>query len=459
MSLNLYNRIRKNFNIRLTLWYLAVLIIAYALLFTIAYYSLFSSLKREDEKIILLKFKEYSAEYEKDEITGVEKRINAERDGEKPMPFFVRIADKDNRTLSLSLPDKWTGIDLDVIGRISVQNKEQKTHVFEILSFPLGDGNFMQIGKEVGHREEILAQFRRVFTGVVFPAILISIMGGYLVTFRAIRPIRNLTQTVQSIIDNNRMDVRVSGGKTEDEINGLVILFNTMLDRIENLIKGMKESLDNVAHDLRTPMTRLKMIAESAIQEDKGTEDCREALSDCLEESERILKILNTLMDISEAKAKTLKLDIRQIDISSLVEEVVELYHFIAEEKDIIIEVKCQQGLHVSADPDRMRQVLANLIDNAVKYTPNGGRVYVDTFKKDRQVTIAIKDTGIGIREEDLPKIFDRLYRADVSRTQRGLGLGLAIVKSLLELHAAHIEVASKLGTGSTFTVYLPQDT
>ncbi|HOS60638.1 MAG TPA: HAMP domain-containing protein, partial [Syntrophorhabdaceae bacterium] len=233
MSLNLYNRIRKNFSIRLTLWYLAVLIIAYALLFTIAYYSLFSSLKREDEKIILLKFKEYSAEYEKDEITGVEKRINAERDGEKPMPFFVRIADKDNRTLSLSLPDKWTGIDLDVIGRISVQNKEQKTHVFEILSFPLGDGNFMQIGKEVGHREEILAQFRRVFTGVVFPAILISIMGGYLVTFRAIRPIRNLTQTVQSIIDNNRMDVRVSGGKTEDEINGLVIVFNTMLNRIE----------------------------------------------------------------------------------------------------------------------------------------------------------------------------------------------------------------------------------
>jgi signal transduction histidine kinase len=293
----------------------------------------------------------------------------------------------------------------------------------------------------------------------MIPAVLIGLIGGYLVTFRALRPIRHLTRTVTSIIETGGMEARVPPGKTEDELSGLVILFNRMLERIENLIKGMKESLDNVAHDLRSPMTRLRGIAENALQSNQGLEACREALSDGLEESDRIIKMLNTLMDISEAKTGTLKLDRERIDVSVLIEEVVELYRYIAEEKNISIHTGPSGDLHISADPSRIRQVLGNLLDNAVKYTPEGGRVNVEVYQKEKEVIITVRDTGIGISEEDLPKIWDRLYRGDESRSQRGLGLGLSLVKSIVEIHGGHVEVSSEPGSGSTFAVYLPQST
>lgn len=467
MSLNLHNSVRKNFSLRLTVWYTAVSILAYMLLFAIAYYSILSSLKKEDQRVVLSKYKEYVGEYLRDGVSGIEMSINAERDDEKPINLFVRIASENNYTLFLSLPDQWAGIDLAQIKNITVHKKEHRikisakgyNSVFEITTFSLEDGNFLQIGKEINHREEILERFKKVFTGVMILAILISLTGGYIIIFRSLQPIRNLTKTVESIIDTGKMEDRVPAGKTDDELNKLVRLFNLMLERIENLIGGMKESLDNVAHELKTPMTRLRGIAEDALQKEENHNSYREALSDCLEESERIIKMLNTIMDISEAKAGTLNLDIKQIDVSTLVEEVVELYRYIADEKNIVISTDCKENIHLMADEDRLKQILGNLLDNAVKYTPAGGRIDVEASQKAGQIFIVIKDTGIGIRQEDLAKIWDRFYRTEEGRTQRGLGLGLSIVKSLVELHGGHVDVASKPGSGTTFTLYLPQTT
>ena len=292
--------------------------------------------------------------------------------------------------------------------------------------------------------------------GVMIPMILISLAGGAFLAFRALRPIRDLIQTTQSIVNTGKMDARVPIGRTGDELDELTGLFNRMLERIESLIKGMREALDNVAHDLRTPMTRLRGIAETTLQSDQGREHYEEALADCLEESERVLTLLNTLMDISEAETGTMKLSLAPVNISDLIEDTVGLYEYVAEDKNITISVNCAKNIAMTADRNRMRQVLANLVDDAIKYTPSGGSISIDAYHEQDQTVILVKDTGVGIPPEDIPKIWDRLYRGDKSRSQPGLGLGLSLVKAVVEAHKGRIEVHSVPGGGSAFTLYFP---
>lgn len=464
MSSNRLDRMKRNLSLRLAVWYTAVSLLACIVLFASAYYSLSSSLENEDRKAIRLKFTEYMRAFQKDDLMGVEALINAERDSAKPVPFFVRIAGPENGTLLLSLPDQWTGLDPTQIKGPSIRETNQQIRVkagnietvFEIITFPLPENHFFQIGKDIRYREELLTRFRHVFAGVMIPAILVGLIGGCFVTFRALQPVRHLTRTVRSVVETGNVESRVPTGKIDDELNELVLLVNRMLERIERLIRGMQESLDSVAHELRTPLARLRGVAENALQADPNLATCREALSDCLEEAERIVNLLNTLMDISEAKTGVLHLNRQSVDVSALMEELVELYRYIAEEKHIDIRTDVVSGLAIYADPNRMRQALGNLLDNAVKYTPTGGRVDVSVKQEDRYVIVAVTDTGIGILPENLTKIWERLFRGEESRLQHGLGLGLSFVKSIIEVHGGHVDVLSSPGTGSTFSVHLP---
>jgi signal transduction histidine kinase len=290
----------------------------------------------------------------------------------------------------------------------------------------------------------------------LIPVILLGVTGGAFLALRALRPIRHLSIAARSIIDTARFESRVPDTKTGDELNELVILFNQMLEKIEHLIGGMRDALDNVAHDLRTPVTRLRGVAEQSLRSNAGADACREALADCLEESDRVMAILNSLMDISEAETGTMKLAFEDVNLAELIHEVTGLYDHVADEAQVRMTTDVPPVLSLRADRTRLRQAVANLVDNAIKYTPSGGRVEIAATRAEREVHLSVRDNGIGIPADELPRIWDRLYRGDKSRSQRGLGLGLSLVKAVVQAHQGRVEASSDPGGGSVFSLSLP---
>lgn len=466
MPLVTIKRLARTTGFRLALWYSLIFISSSLLLFSLLYFPLRSAIKEKDRNIILAKLNEYTLQEERSGIQAMLSEIRLEDDHNSQAGFFVRVADSTGQSLIVTLPPEWHQLDREFSPLFRsgggadgwiVLSAEGRDDSLEIVSRRLGSGYLLQIGRGSGERQKILEYFGEVFAGIMLPMIIFGFAGGFFLAFRSLRPVRDLIQVVRSL-DIGKMDAaRVPSRQTGDELDELVRLFNTMLEKIEQLLTGMRAALDNVAHDLRTPVTRMRAGIEVALQSDKA-EVLREALLDCAEESERIITMLNTLMDISEAETGVMKLYRQPIDVVSLLVEVVDLYQYVAEENGVAVVVSGPADLTVMADMDRMRQVIGNLLDNSLKHTPPGGRIELTCARQTGKVVIRVQDTGTGIPPHDLSRIFDRLYRGDHSRSQRGLGLGLSLVKAVIHAHAGSIEVESALGQGATFILRLPAD-
>ncbi len=224
-----------------------------------------------------------------------------------------------------------------------------------------------------------------------------GLAGGRMLTWSALRPLRSLARTVESILRTGQTRARVSVPPARDALADLGVLINQMLDRIDALIAGLRGSLDNVAHDLRTPVTRLRATAETALREPRTAGEYREALADCLEEADRVMTMLDAVMDIAEAETGTMRLKKEAVDLGAIVRDATELYADVAEHKGVRLDVDVHAELVASADRARLTQAVANLVDNAVKYTPAGGRVRVSAAAGAQGPAIEVADNGLGI--------------------------------------------------------------
>ncbi len=448
---------------RLAFCYSSIFIVSSLAFFLIAYLFLTQIVVDQDRKMVNLKIDEYDLMERNKGINALLDEIRQEHSSNQAAGFFVRLATPDDSTLLMTVPKRFRKIDFSILE----DRKELKARewfflhikgdedMLEIESRRLSDGYILQIGKGSEEREELLEHFRELFAMIMIPVVLIGILAGAFMAYRSLRPLRDLIGTVKQI-DTGRMDARVPSYHTGDELDELVRLFNGMLQKIQNLITGMQEALDNVAHDLRTPVTRMRSVIETTLQGPGDEDTLREALMDCAEESERICSMLKVLLDISEAEAGVIRLDLKWLDLKGLLQDIVDLYQFVAEEKGIDIDLTITEGLKAELDEDRIKQVVANLLDNAVKYSPEGGSIKVDARQNNHELVISVEDNGKGISSEEMPRIFDRLYRGDKSRTEKGLGLGLSLVKAVVSAHGGRVEVSSTSGKGSCFKVVLP---
>ena len=460
MSSRWADRISQALGLRLAAWYLGTFLASTLVIGGLSYGLLASLLESRDHDIIQSTMREYATRYQAGGLQALARAIEIEQRSGTREPLFIRLVGPFQDVLFYSLPEAWGAFDVTQLpggaDAIWAQVRARdRNAVLEVASIAVGGGTVLQVGKTDEARQQLLSTFRRVLILGAGVALMIGVIGGVFLTRSTLKPLRDLRDAVRRILQTGQTDDRVPVYGTEDAVDELSHLFNAMLARITTLIHGMRNALDHVAHDLRTPMTRLRVTAESALATNDPAKH-REALSDCLEESERVLSMLTTLMDISEAETGTMKLNVSEVDLAKLAREVRDLYEDSADAAGIEFHVDVPAGLVVNADRDRLRQALANLVDNAIKYTSRGGRVDLQASSDHQTVQIRVSDTGSGISEQHLPRIFDRLYRGDQSRATRGLGLGLSLVRAYVEAQGGTVTVTSSPGKGSTFVITLP---
>jgi signal transduction histidine kinase len=308
------------------------------------------------------------------------------------------------------------------------------------------DGNqTLVVGRYVEDFTRIAEISRRALTLGLVPALCLSLAAGVFLSIRAQRRVEEVNRKVQRIVDGE-LRQRLPTRGTNDPFDELARLVNCMLDEIEVLVRRLEGVGDDIAHDLRTPLTRVRVSLERARQRAVSVDDLRRSIDQALVGLDQSLAIITALLRISEIEHSRRMDGFRNVALGDLVREVGDLYEPIAEDKEVDFAVRAEADTTVHGDRDLLFEAIANLVDNAVKFTPQGGRVELSLLRQGKEAVVRVRDTGPGIPADESELVTRRFYRSDKSRREPGLGLGLSLVSAIAKLHGFNFRISSGPG-------------
>ncbi len=466
MSSGKPRRFWNSLTFRLTLWYTGIFAVSAFVAFLFFYLFITTVIRERTDQELLDQAKQFSVVLRERGIRAVESFAVLEAQAAGVRKVFFRLLYPSGEAFSSSSMSAWEEIPIRkeaikqllggssrVFETVILRNREDQVRLLYAI---IGPGFILQVGRSMEDSAQIIGAFRGIF--LLTMALLLSLATGvgWFMARRAVSGVETITRTAQGI-SGGSLEKRVPVKTRGDEIDQLAMTFNQMLDRIQALVTEIREMSDNVAHDLKSPITRIRGIAEVTLTTGKSLTEYEEMAASAIEECDRLLDMINTMLMISKTEAGVEMPARDRIDLALLAREACELFGTTAEDRGLTLSCTLPERCDILGDAPMIRRLIANLLDNALKYTASGGTVSVTVSETRTQAIISVQDTGIGISADDLPHIFERFYRCDQSRSHAGIGLGLSLARAIVRAHGGEIAVTSSPGAGSVFTAAFPK--
>ena len=451
---------------RLTLWYAGIFIISSCIMFILFSFFVYKIMLQKIDLDLKENVKVFSQVISREGIGGAKRFAitKARAAGEKIV--FYRLLYPNGEVFASSHMLYWKDIkaDQNILKQVISNNRysfqtietSSRNENIRVLYDFAAPGVILQTGLAMESYFKFLNIFKIVFAGSMGFIILFSAIIGWFMAKKALSGVEKITETAKKI-SGDSLDSRVPETGNEDELDQLAKTFNQMLNRIEDLITSIKEMGDNIAHDLKSPVTRIRGLAEITMLNENNIEEYKKMASSTIEESDRLLDMINTMLLISKAESGDAQFVFENINISKIIIDACELFMALAETNKINFNYNIQKDISIKGDKKMLQRALSNLLDNAFKYTEKENNIEVIlSIINDDFVKIEVNDAGIGIDDFNLEKIFKRFYRVDPSRSENGSGLGLSLSRTIILEHGGKIDVESQKDIGSKFVVTLP---
>jgi heavy metal sensor kinase len=458
-------RPRASLALRLTIWYAGVFTVTAFLAFSLFYLLITNLVRTRIDADLVRQSDEYNTVFSLQGIGALQRYavLRAQAAGEEKI--FVRLLYPTGVAFSSSNASHWRDLGVNHQAVHAVEDGQgdyietvaldRHRHGVRVLYSLLGRGIVLQLGQALETEARLFADFKPIFVFTMSVIVCFAAAVGWFMARRALAGVADVTRTARRITSGD-LTQRVPIRRHGDEIDQLALTFNQMLDRIAALVSEIREMNDNIAHDLRSPLTRIRGAAEVTLLNAHGLSDYQRMAGDTIEECDRLLDMINTMLLISQTQAGTVKITLAPMDLVPLLRQAVDLFQPLAEDRRIRLTVELPDTCHLMGDERMLQRLVANLIDNAIKYTPVQGEVEVVLACEGADGAsprLMVSDSGCGISPEDLPQIFNRFYRCDQSRATQGNGLGLSLAQAIAQAHGGKIRVESRLGEGSRFSL------